>query len=779
MSIGILEPSTDYDPQAKEDIRKRNSPVGELIKDLKKQWGMEDEGKQTGPIIKGADTQSKPVNFEVLEPQQTASKQKTLYKKDELTDSKKVEFEQIDSDQTEVATSKAQELISVLPQIEKDFLTAIYEHVEQKEQGWVLERGKELKKLWHKGWLARLGVGGALTVMGIVNPGFLLAKLGWRIATASVGSTLGAEAIWSKMEAARFTRKEGKTWESYKVAGKTFLGILWQKKSLKIKEGFGLGQAIKESREKLVQVGHISSKEELNKELEILGDSEKLAEIKKRIAGIAEIARRQGIRLEEVAGAQKSIEVLLDTYQELRESVQAESANELIKKHQKEIEDPDVTLEQFKAKVIAELVAKEQAEWQELLSSAIKDENQRAIKRWVGSAAIGIVSGLLTLGLAKGLGLGEHKEAVGAAVATGAITKEVAKEKVATFVQDAAQPGELRATIPNSFYGPNIHVVEHDGHQWAQIDNKEYPYLVENGQKLIIVHADINHDGLPDANSTVKINLDNGFGEFSDQAGQKHIMQALDLYKEGINRNADAIIARDGAILHDAGGKMINGQIWQEKDGFHASVIGKVEVSPADGQLNPAGIVYDETPDKLPPEFRDNPIAKEVFGRSYEIEYLSAQNIHQLAEQYLHLYDPDHADPEHIAKLEAKLAELDPNHADISKIDQIHKIFLLEQSDGLTYSQACKDFFIKEDLVSKEWGQVTKENKLLIIKKILSSTNKEIPLLEEFKTSDKLTLLFNDKEAYLINTQADNFDLGKSGVIKFSFQALENLIKKK
>lgn len=830
MSISTLEWPTGYDSQKEEDrskvadllkdewlrepeekIKKHDNPVSKLVKDLRQQLDMEDTGRQTDSIIKDTYSQSKPANFDLLEPQQ-ASEQKTLYKKNEPIDSKRVELSQITADQKEKDTAKkAQELTNELPQIENDFLQAIYEHVEQKEQSWVLEKGKELKKLWHKGWLARLGVGGALTVMGIVNPGFLLAKLGWRIATASVGNTLGAEAIWSKMEAARFTRREGKTWQSYQEAGKTFLHTLWEKKSLKYKEGFGLGQAFGASREKLVEVGHISSKEELNRQLEMMNDQEKLAEIKRRIAGIAEIARRRDIEskkksgdgnsdqkksieelLGETIGAQKSTEILLNAYKELRESVQTKSADEMIKKYSEEIEDPNVTLEQFKTKVIAELTEKEQIEWQELLSLAVKDENKRAIKRWVGSAAIGVVTGLLTLGLAKGFGLGVHKEAVGAAAVAGAASKEVTKEKIATFIQDAAQQGELRTTIPNSFYGPNIPVVEHNGHLFAQIDGKEYPYLVENSQKLIVVHADIDHDGLPDANSTVKINLDNGFGQFTDQAGQKHLMQALDLYKEGINSNADAIIARDGAILHDASGKMINGQIWQEKDGYHASVLGKVDVGT---KINPEGIVFDQdTNSKLPHEelkklvesnnfdAKEFEQAKAIYGNTYEVEYLSGTP-EEVAEQFKLLTHQMSLKSELIVKFITD-NHINPSKTDFGALEQFTNNLGFERLEsGVNFSEACKTY-IRENIINKLGTRlISGRDKLNLVE--LFKGNKAImdsPVLNPLfsgANTDHLSMWYDkSKETlYLIDTQKDAYDMtGNGGVYPFPKQALD-LIK--
>lgn len=676
---------------------------------------------------------------------------------------------------------KVEELKRELPNLENDFLKLIYEHVDKKEQNKLLELGQKVRKLWHKGWWARLGVGGVFAVLGIVNPAFLLPRLGWQGITGMVGRTLGAEALWSKMEAARFTKKEGKTWESYRKAGKIFLKTLWEKKSLKRKEWFGLASATKESREKLVEVGHIDSKEDLNTQLdkltnESMNDAEKqeikLKEVKRRITGIAEIARRQGIKLEEVAGAQKSIGILLETFMDLNELVQEKRTGKLTDEFRVQAGQYH---EGIKKQVLESLVNQQQQEWQELLSSAEKEENKRAIKRWLGSAAIGIVTGLLTFGVGKIFSLGEHKEAIGAAAVSGTAAKEVTKEKVSIFVQEAAQNGELKATIPHSVFGGNIKIVENVNHQVvAQIDGKEYPYVVENGKHFIYTRIDTDFDGKPDGNSFVKIDMDNGFGV--DKEG--HVVQAMDVSKKLAGIHADGIIARKGAILNDANGNMINGQIWLEEDGsYHASVIGQLEKEQL--KLNPEGAIFAHDP-KLPDDLRKIPGASEIFDNKYELEYLSGTP-KNVAEQFTHLTQQGNITPDAIVKFMAD-NQIDPAKTDFNVLEQFTKNPGFEHLEsGVSFSKACETY-IQEHFVNHMGSRIISgEDKLRLINllksnKALMNNNIFNPLIT---SNDHLSMWYDKgKETlYLIDTQKDSYDLsGTGGIYRFPKEALD-LIK--
>jgi len=671
-------------------------------------------------------------------------------------------------------------------------------------------------EMWRKGWLVKLGASigmmalaksgeKVLETLGYSIPGLNVGILSVRSVMGAVGTTLGTEAILKANQAAKEVRKGGiaNFKKSYVEATKVFFKTIFDKEN-KNKKLFGkegkLNLANQAFRTEQQKIGFINDQGELDKELDRDLDSRKIEKsdenrlklLEIKLMNLATLAKDFGLKdITEVAGAKKSIGVMIDGYVKL--------LGDLDNKKILKIKNPDTTPSEMDRKKIEfddlkEILKLRNDRLKNIAKDARIKQTWDFYQRWTLSAVAGVF-GIAASALWSSINhLRNHVESATEAATTAGVIKEVSKHQATAMAQEAAQYGELKATIPQSIFGTNIPVVEHDEHQWAQIDGKEYPYSTEGGKHFVYTRFDSDFDGKPESmDKLVKIDLNNGFGV--DPNG--HVVQAIDLHKSGINNNFGGILARHGSILYDANDKMINGQMWMEKDGYHASVIGKIMASQNVPGLNVTGIVFDQD-NKLPEDLKDITGAKEIFDNKYEVEYLSAQNPQELANQYLHLYDPTHADTLHIAELSAKLsgAGVDLQHADIDKLNQINNptntttesainagvkavqeqivainastiIAGLETTEGFKFSAECKKYLVEHNLLSDDWKHIDRAKEILAIKNI---TRIEDPT--------GLTLWINKatNKVMLIDTQSAKFDLGKEGVYSFSFKNAKNFI---
>lgn len=715
----------------------------------------------------------------------------------------------IDSE-AESATEKAR------TQAEQEVVTNVNKELRGFVQAAILEEAKSNKiieflegtaknthEMWRKSWKKRLGIGACLIGAGIVIPGAIFATGSIRAIMGAVGSTLATEAIIKANQAAKEVRKGDPAnpltfINSYVQASKEFFKTLIAPSESKK----GIKQRLDEANQAFVdkkkEVAYINTPEELeaqlDRELKLykkdVNDNNKLNLLELKLMNLATTAKDLGLNdIREVAGAKKSIDLILDKYIQLLDAkkeevditkINTEGIREEKKKGYIEYQVILKTLEKRKEGVNG---------LKEIAKVSRTNQTWNAVGRWTFAFIAGAATSLLYPYL-KNLWQQENIQEAAKASAVAGGVKELGKEKVAIAAQEIAQQGNVKETITRSVFGNDIKIIEHDGSQWAQIDGKEYAY--DGNGSIMTRIADLDGHA---KNVLVKINLQNGFGV----APNGHVVQALDLTKEGVNHNYDGILAREGNMLHDASGKMINGRIWIENDGsHHASILGKVDVGT---KMNPEGIVFDEEP-KLPDDLKAIPGASDIYDKKFEVEFMTAPEgdptPHGLADAYLKLYDPTHADASHIAALEAKLHSIDLNQAYIKDIKQIYNPTNAHEAGSaikagahaaqeqitqnpentagavkeaaktifepnMGYSQACKTF-IESNFVGKEGIKLVSAH----IKENMIDILKDNPDYKNLVADPKNLTIFSDQNRgwfWFVNTQANEYIFDENNLI--------------
>lgn len=536
----------------------------------------------------------------------------------------------------------------------------------------IIQGAEKFHKFWKKSVWFRIGVGVTIagaSIFGAGAAGTSSALIGgiaaWRVISNFAGNALTHKAATETIDETRFIRKESISGrKSFANATKESAKVFFQKLFKgKFKEFSEIGKKFKEETQK-----SFLDEKEINEELEKITEPiKKLEKIEEILAGTYEIARRKGVKVEDIA-TKELTDFLLKKMEEILPTAIPDM-----------LEFPDSIKEKFRAGEI--LTNDEQIIVSQKIDNVIDNlsnrlgkiseiakqfENKQTISRLLRSTFYGAIATGITMwgipGLLKGIkNLTTHTESPpdnpvfvsSTETSTPTHTPEIAAGAAAAKTEIATNVQPIKA--PESAFIPDHSeiVTAANGKEFIKMHDKIYSLITENGKKFVIVPVDLNHDGAGDIGingiTTVKIDYNTGFGKFTDTHGIEHLVHADD---KDFTGNMYGMVAREGQMVDMNKDSIYDAQIWQDHTGtWHASHMDSV-LAPNNDKINPSEFVFDDK-NPTPPDYLKNvEIPKEaqaVFGKKFEFDHFTvtgntvseqADNLARKYEIYAHLTDP-------------------------------------------------------------------------------------------------------------------------------------------
>jgi hypothetical protein len=272
----------------------------------------------------------------------------------------------------------------------------------------------KFKKYWQKSWITRLGIGVTLFFNkgAIFNPTLAAPVMAWRIASA----TMGAEALLYRKQVGQLFEKSKNqrsknNIQLFKEAGVNFLSTIVnaKKEDLGDKGFLGLGRLKKANEEYFKTFSsdtRIRSEQDLNEHINAMNNDEKISWLEKTILTIAQTARMQGVKLNELGGEniieenERTINILINKYTEL-------IADRDIQKVTDEIEsiiksDPSTGETTIKQTAINQYLESIKPTLDSLQNKVIKEIDRKDKIRWATSFLWGTISAFTPFALHKG-----------------------------------------------------------------------------------------------------------------------------------------------------------------------------------------------------------------------------------------------------------------------------------------------------------------------------------------------------------------------------------------